>query len=90
MNSIHYSEGSRIKVYDGEDLVAGNSLIVSRKMDVESIKLKPGEFEKVLTGELVLPTFEDNSFLEIRVNLIQKFRLENATKIRVAGLPLPK
>ena len=37
MNSVHYSEGLCVNVYDGEDLVAGNTLIVSRKMDVQSM-----------------------------------------------------
>ena len=89
MNSVHYSEGLCINVYDGEDLVAGNTLIVSRKMDVQSIPVTPDEIEKILKGEMVLPTPEDNSYLEIRVNLIQKLRLRNATDIRVGGLPPP-
>ena len=89
MNSVHYSEGLCINVYDGEDLVAGNTLIVSRKMDVQSIPVTPDEIEKILKGEMVLPTPKDNSYLEIRVNLIQKLRLRNATDIRVGGIPLP-
>ena len=89
MNSVHYSEGLCINVYDGEDLVAGNTLIVSRKMDVQSIPVTPDEIEKILKGEMMLPTPEDNSYLEIRVNLIQKLRLRNATDIRVGGLPPP-
>ena len=89
MNSVHYSEGLCINVYDGEDLVAGNTLIVSRKMNVQSIPVTADEIEKILKGELVLPTPEDNSYLEIRVNLIQKLRLRNATDIRAGGLPLP-
>ena len=92
MNSVHYSEGLRINVYDGEDLVAGNRLIVSRKMDIESIPIDVDEidFEQLFTGEQTLPAPQDNSYLEIRVNLIQKIRLENATKIRVGGIPLPQ
>ena len=70
---------------DGEDVVAGNTLVVSRKMDVQSIPVTADEIEKILKGELVLPTPEDNSYLEIRVNLIQKLRLKNAADIRVGG-----
>ena len=91
MNSVHYSEGLCVNVYDGEDLVAGNTLIVSRKMDVQSMPpVTSDEIEQMLNGELVLPAPEDSSYLEIRVSLIQKFRLENATNIRVRGRPLPK
>ena len=78
-----------IRDSDGEDVGAGNTLIVSRKMDVQSIPVTADEIEKILKGEMVLPTPKDNSYLEIRVNLIQKLRLRNATDIRVGGLPLP-
>ena len=89
MNSVHYSEGLRINVYDGQDLVASNTLILSRKIDIESTPVTPDLIEQILKAELELPESEDNSYLEIRVNLLQKLRLRNATNIRVAGLPLP-
>ena len=91
MNSIHYSVGLRINVRDGGDLIAGNCLIISRKMDVESIEINLDEIDLVelVNGNLKLPPQEDNSYLEIRVNLIQKYRIERASELRLGGLPLP-
>lgn len=92
MNSVHYSEGLRINVYNGDHLVAGNCLIVSRKMEVESIELDVDEIdiEKIFLGAQKLPVPEDNSYLELRVNWIQKYRIESANNIRVGGQPLPQ
>ena len=91
LNSIHYSVGLRINVRDGGDLIAGNCLIISRKMDVESIEINLDEIDLVelVNGNLKLPPQEDNSYLEIRVNLIQKYRIERASELRLGGLPLP-
>lgn len=85
MNSIYYSEGARINVYDeNTKRIAANCLISVRCVEIESQAIDPSEINDLLTHKF--PPIIDNSYLEIQVNWLQKYRIYNSKDVRVGGI----
>ena len=82
LNSIYYSEGSEINIYDQDgQLIVAKCRIVLRKIDIETTAIEPAD---LVSGNL--PPIVDNSFLEIRVNYYQKYQIEHSSGVRVGGI----